>query len=222
MSQKTHIIVAHPDDETIFFGGLVLSQKKKWHIICVTDGDADGKGAYRKEMFNQALKRLKATGEMWDFSDTYEKRLPIDELVHRLKGLGPQKTVYTHGPLGDYGHPHHQDVCMATHLAFKKAEIWSPAYNFAPQKVVKLAPATYKKKCAILWDIYNDEIKRFLHIIPATWAEGFTKFDFKTVEAIYSGILTGTLPTRAQLKEMAWLHDYLQENQAQILKTRPF
>jgi len=51
------LVVAHPDDETIFFGGTMYSLKKRgWKVIVVTDGNADGMGSTRR---NQLLARAK-------------------------------------------------------------------------------------------------------------------------------------------------------------------
>ena len=42
------LVVAHPDDETIFFAGVIQSKRDlPWHLVCLTDGNADGRGKER-------------------------------------------------------------------------------------------------------------------------------------------------------------------------------
>ena len=111
MKKHNLLVVAHPDDETIFFGGLVqVYRRRPWKVICVTDGNADGEGEKRKKDFFSACTQLIAKSfEMWDFPDRFGQRLDIDRLAQRLKTENAAE-VFTHGALGEYGHPHHQDV----------------------------------------------------------------------------------------------------------------
>src|ERR1035438_7598997 len=106
---KALVIVAHPDDETIFFGGAILSLRYAWDVVCLTDGDADGKGQKRAEDFKLACKRLGAKkAHILGFKDRFESRLDIDSVESQLnefvKANGPYKVMFTHGPLGEYGH----------------------------------------------------------------------------------------------------------------------
>src|SRR5262249_20849055 len=149
------LVAAHPDDETIFFGGLLqVYRRKPWKVVCVTDGNADGQGAKRKrDLFNACDKMRVATCEMWDFKDRYESRLDIGPLVERLH-RETLSEVFTHGVLGEYGHPHHQDVSLAVHRAFTKGPpVWSVAYNCFAEKIFRVPQRAYQKKCEILSDI---------------------------------------------------------------------
>ena len=181
------LVVAHPDDETIFFGGLVLSQRSlPWHLICVTDGNADGRGAERNRELAAAAKTLGiASFEHWKFPDIYSDRLSLEKLQEQLSKLPLPKEVYTHGPLGEYGHPHHQDISLAVHRVFGKTKnVWSPAWNALPEKVIKLTASQYAKKGRILSQIYGKETMRFLNIIPHQGIETFRKVTLKEVEAM--------------------------------------
>ena len=205
------IVVAHPDDETLFFAGLMLSVKSHpWKVICVTDGNADGQGALRADQLAEACHQLKVKSlEHWNFPDIYEQRLNIASLVEKLAALEDIHQVYTHGILGEYGHPHHQDVSMAVHLAFPK--VFSVAYNCFAQKLVKLSPKQYQLKSRILSTVYLSETRRFAPFLPSTFVEGFTTVDLKEAQLIYQWITKGIKPDRKLLKIYGWYFEYLKK-----------
>lgn len=179
--------VAHPDDETIFFAGLVLQSPKDFHIICATDGNADGRGKERKEEFQKACLSLGADSfEMLDFPDVYERRLDVVQLAKRLKASGNYEQVFTHNPLGEYGHPHHQDVCKAVYDAFEEEKIFTTAYNCFASKKVELSADEFKIKARALVRIYGKETQRFLNILPIGHTEGFVQVSKREAGSIYS------------------------------------
>ncbi|MDZ4676494.1 MAG: PIG-L family deacetylase [Oligoflexia bacterium] len=217
------VVVAHPDDEAIFFGGLILSKKYDWHVICVTDGNADDMGDFRIGQFKKSCKALGAKkAECWGFPDIFEHRLDVHALIEKLLTLKKFNKVFTHGILGEYGHAHHQDVSYATHKVFSKnTSVYSVAYNIQPEIKLTLTADLYKKKQKILWDIYKDEIKRFVNVIPATWSEGFTEVSLKEVEALYNWLTENKSFEPKSLHHYKWLAPYLQGGGGH-LKLRPF
>ena len=221
------LVVAHPDDETLFFGGLLAStsaQKTPWLVICVTDGNADGNGKARARQFRRATAKLGIEHiAHWDFPDIYEKRLDLDALSSRLQALPRPKEIYTHGVLGEYGHPHHQDVCAAVFRAFDstKIPVWSAAYNCWPERDVRLSQALYQLKCEILSGIYQAETRRFAHFLPATATEGFTQLSAREVKALYGFLTGGPAPSRRSLRAYRWYWTYLETSGGQVAP-RPF
>lgn len=218
------LIVAHPDDETIFFTGPLLQiRRNPWHVVCVTDGNADGRGQQRRQEFHNACKKLKvAKTEHWDFHDIFEERLDLNRLEQRLLNLPTPDLVYTHGVIGEYGHPHHQDVSYSVHKLFSKtAEVWSVAHNCFPEKVLKLTASQYALKTKILMQIYGKETQRFLHLLSATPVESFVRLNFKEVQMIYD-YLCGRAPLDPRLlKAYRWLEANM-PRQAEISRIRPF
>lgn len=187
---KTHLVVtAHPDDEAIFFAGTIQRNARNTHIICVTDANADGRSKQRGLEFSSSCKALGVTSfEMWDFPDVYEDRLDTKRLSERLRNLKMPKLghVYTHGPLGEYGHPHHQDVCFAVSQAFEQElSIRYCAYNFFPSERIFLSEKEFGIKFEILTQIYSQETQRFLDVLPVTWCEGFNSFSREEIKDIY-------------------------------------
>ena len=224
--KKYNILVcAHPDDETLFFAGLVLqSRKQNWLIACVTDGNADGMGQKRKADFEKACRLLGAQKtEFFGLPDVYDQRLDIKRLQMCLSQLPPAQIVYTHGPVGEYGHPHHQDVCFAVHDYFqKKTKVRGVAYNCEPDFVIQLSPAEFKTKAKILSTIYGSETQRFQNLLPCTFAEGFTEYSMAEVSELYRFYSEKKWPDGKKLKKTKWLLPFFEIHKNNPVGPRPF
>lgn len=201
------LVAAHPDDESIFFGGSMLTKRDlPWHVICLTDGNADGRGAERSREFAAATKLLGAKkADHWAYADKFPARLPVDEISARLRALPTPKEIFTHGPLGEYGHPHHQDACLATHRAFGAgAKIYSPAWNCNADFLVKLTPAQFKKKTRAYAEIYRKETERFINILPNMASESFRRFTSTEVEALVGFFRRERELSTKALRDYSW------------------
>jgi LmbE family N-acetylglucosaminyl deacetylase len=218
------VIVAHPDDETIFFGGTILSLKNRgWKVLVVTDGNADGQGVSRSGQLREACRLLGAKEvEQWDFQDIYEKRLDTDKLIERFSQLPTPKNIYTHGILGEYGHPHHQDVSWAVHKYFSKnIPVWSVAYNSFASKAIRLTRKAYERKASIYSQIYHSETIRFARVLPVRDQEGFHRVDFAEVDHIYQYFTDQRADVDAdKLKTYGWFVPYLAEQKKVSQKRR--
>jgi LmbE family N-acetylglucosaminyl deacetylase len=224
MLKKILIVIAHPDDESIFFSGLIQSNNPdQFKVICVTDGDADGHGKLRANQFATAMKMLGVNDfQILSHPDIYEKRLDHHGICLDLCQLTDIREIYTHGILGEYGHPHHQDVSYAVHKCFTgKFPIWSIAYNCYPDFEVKLTEQEFKLKTKILSEVYLAETRRFVNFIPSYWYEGFTKVELDEVEALYRFFTKAIKPDLKILKKFGWYWPYLDFNGGQAAP-RPF
>ncbi|MES2857410.1 MAG: PIG-L family deacetylase [Bdellovibrionota bacterium] len=221
--QKYNLLcVAHPDDEVIFFGGLILRKRTlPWTIICMTDANADGMGKKRHKQFNEACKKLGVKdARWWSYRDIYERRLPVEEIRQRLLELPTPQNVFTHGIVGEYGHPHHQDVSFAVHSAFKDhPRVYANAYNALPDFTIVLTKKEFELKSKILVQIYGSETTRFLNLLPATTAEGYVSLDLREVKAVYDYFANGKSLQKKALRSYAWLVDFLKARREQ---PRPF
>lgn len=221
--KKGLIVVAHPDDETLFFSGLVMSEADvKWTLVCVTDGNADGMGGER-------LQQLQKTSELLGFSrfhslnhpDRYEQRLDQKLLQEQLQQF-QSDVVYTHGILGEYGHPHHQDVSYAVHACFfDQAPVYSTAYNCYPEKVVVLERSSWEIKSNLISTVYFQETKRFIEFIPATGVESFSRVGWQEVEHIYRALCDQKPVRKEMLRVYSWHEPYLNDFERRS-KERPF
>lgn len=216
------LCVAHPDDETIFFSGLLQSERKRpWTVVCMTNGNADGDGKRRRRQFEAACKRQGVKdAQWWGFEDIYEKRLPVDEISARLLALPTPERVFTHGIIGEYGHPHHQDVSYAVHQAFADhPKVYGAAYNAAPEIGIALNAKEFAIKGEILTDIYGSETTRFMNLLPATAFEGFLQLDAVEIEAVYDFFVREKPLRQRDLKAYRWLAAFLKTRRDQ---KRPF
>jgi LmbE family N-acetylglucosaminyl deacetylase len=118
------IAVAHPDDETIFMGGLIRRLGATGHrvdIACATSRFSSPLlTSTRRAEFQRACWQLGARAVLLGFADE-PGPLPATGLVDRIKAIEARHSyasVYTHGVWGEYGHRHHRDVCLAVHRVF--------------------------------------------------------------------------------------------------------
>jgi LmbE family N-acetylglucosaminyl deacetylase len=102
-TKKVALIVAHPDDETQWAGGTILSHPSwQWFIVCLCQG-SDTESATK---FKEALKVLKAEGIMGDLDDGADQK-PLDEkeVDHAIIELLPPMyfdLIISHHPDGEY------------------------------------------------------------------------------------------------------------------------
>lgn len=223
MSKFRLLIVAHPDDETLFFmGALVDRSKGDWHIACVTDGNADGHEKKRRAQFETACSLLEVKKSYWlGLPDVFENRLIQVDFERALKNIPMPTEVFTHGPLGEYMHPHHQDVSYFTSEYFAgKCPVFVSSYNTFPDLTFHLDAQQFQLRTKILMGIYGSETMRFINMIPARHEDAFIKANPEEIGNIYRYL---TKP-EAQLEvttHFEWLRFFL-EHKKKMPGERPF
>jgi LmbE family N-acetylglucosaminyl deacetylase len=140
-SKTVAIIVAHPDDETLWAGGNILSHPSwKCFIVCLCrKSDKD-----RASKFYDALKILKSEGVIGDLDDGPEQKpLEEQEVERAILDLLPQKhfdLVISHNPSGEYTrHIRHEETGKAVIKLWhadkiSTNELWTFAYEDGNKK----------------------------------------------------------------------------------------
>jgi LmbE family N-acetylglucosaminyl deacetylase len=135
-SRSVAIIVAHPDDETLWAGGTILSHPS-WNFFVISLCRASDTN--RAPKFYEALKVLRVEGKMGDLEDNSEQK-PLDEkeVQEAILQILPRKhfdLIISHNPNGEYTkHIRHEEVSKAViklwHTGKISAnELWTFAYE---------------------------------------------------------------------------------------------
>jgi len=187
------IIVAHPDDETLWAGGTILSNPSwKCFIVCLSrNSDAE-----RSAKFDKTLKVLKSEGIMGDLDDSPEqKALDEKEVERAILDLLPQKhfdLIISHNPTGEYTrHVRHEEVSKAVITLWHAGkistnELWTFAYEdggkeFYPKPVENatiyriLTKRIWLRKYSIITKTYGFE-RNSWEAETTTRAESFWQF----------------------------------------------
>ena len=160
-SKTVALIVAHPDDETLWAGGTILSHPLwNWFIVCLCRGS----DKERASKFFNALKILRSEGIMGDLDDGPEQNaLDEKEIEQVILGLLPPKhfdLIITHNPAGEYTkHARHEETGKAViklwHTGkISASELWIFAYEdgnkqYYPRPVENAA--IYRKLTSRIW-----------------------------------------------------------------------
>jgi LmbE family N-acetylglucosaminyl deacetylase len=192
-TKSVAVIVAHPDDETLWAGGTILTQPS-WRCFVITL--CRGSDIDRAPKFFRALRALGAEGSMGDLDDGPEQ-IPLaeDQLQEAILQLLPQThfdLILSHSPAGEYTrHRRHEEIGRAVITLWQEeklstAELWAFAYEdggkqYLPRPiraapVYQLLPEEiWQKKYRIITEIYGFPENGF-EAKTTPRAEAFWKF----------------------------------------------
>ena len=174
--KRVLVIVAHPDDETIWMGGTLLSHVDDWDTAIISLCRKNDKDRARR--FKKACKIFNAKCFMSDLEDEKLNDVEIEELVKRISKFIDGKKydfIFTHGKNGEYGHKRHIDVNKAVRKMLKegrlkckkvfffsyvkKGKFCSPNQN--ADKFIKLNRLDFMNKKKLIKEIYGFEKNSF-------------------------------------------------------------
>jgi LmbE family N-acetylglucosaminyl deacetylase len=170
---RVAVVVAHPDDEVLWCGGLLLSHPEWSTFVAVLSrgGDAD-----RAPRLFRTLERLGAQGAIGDLDDGPEQRpLANDKVAAAILALLPGTAfdlVLTHSPRGEYTrHLRHEEVSKAVWSLWNQGilstgALWLFAYEdglktYLPRAEadadwrVALPDPVWEAKRRLITDVYN-------------------------------------------------------------------
>lgn len=97
------VVVAHPDDDMLFFGEFLLENGNDTKVLCVTNSSNDR----RRNEFISVMEEIGCDYEMWDLFNikSYALYEPFRERLREY--VKNYDKVYTHALSGETGHPTH-------------------------------------------------------------------------------------------------------------------
>ncbi len=204
--KKNLLIVAHPDDEVLFFSSVLEYFSQDIHVLCLTDGNADNRGPKRALEFKKAMAFFGIDSFKHEsLPDRYDEPLVYRDLKTVIQNNLGDKTerIFTHGPFGEYGNPNHiQDSLVAHELGLKEnLKIFSPnvldlpnASTFYEKDNSAIHLEVWKKKLKVLEEIYQKEYQRFVTLVPPRCRETFLKSDNETLHILQYLVNNHELP----------------------------
>jgi len=172
-SKTVALIVAHPDDETLWAGGTILSHPAwKFFIVCLCRGS----DAERTLRFHKALKSLHSEGIIGDLNDDSDQKplddAEVEQTILRLLPPKPFDLLITHNPGGEYTkHLRHEEISKAVISLWSTGkvtaeELWTFAYEdgnkgYLPRPVKNahyyqaISTSAWLQKYKIITEIYG-------------------------------------------------------------------
>jgi LmbE family N-acetylglucosaminyl deacetylase len=204
---RAAVVVAHPDDETLWCGGYILTHPEfLWRIVTLcraTDTD-------RAPKFSQVLQRLGAEGDMVDLNDGPDQiPLPAKQIQETIVGLlagNRYDLILTHSPWGEYTrHRRHEECGHAVVELWRLGRIntrrlWLFAYEDGGLMYLPRVSGNADWRCTLTEDVWLEKRRMIMDIYgygPDSWEarttpreEGFRCFD-STQVMVERIVLTG-------------------------------
>jgi LmbE family N-acetylglucosaminyl deacetylase len=173
------LVVAHPDDETLWAGGTILANPQwDWFIVALCRAhDPD-----RAPRFFRALEQLGAAGTIGDLDDGPDQiplaQQEVQEKVLSLLGDRGFRLILTHGTRGEYTHHlRHEETSRAVATLWSEGRIcadslWLFAYEDGCKQYLpraekgahvknKVSNQLWQEKYRVITEIYGFEKESF-------------------------------------------------------------
>ena len=174
------MIVAHPDDETLWGGANLFLYS--YFVVCLTNGYNER----RAKDFRQILNFTNNGGIILNYPDLKDNNIRDDwsevknGILNDLSIILNYKNwdkIVTHGPDGTTGHIHHKKTCRLVTKIAKKFNKYNNLYYFGKfykkDKIPKYLPRISekefkikKKEVCIYKSVRNEIYKLWFHMLP--------------------------------------------------------
>ena len=151
IEEKTLLVVAHPDDDALFFH-TVLKKEKPFVALMTT-----GKSLRRMREFRRAMKYYGVNYTYFPLTSRDEREDLLLKNVRLVLSRGNFEKVYTHSQSGEYGHVMHKRVHKAVIAAFC-GEIYTPVTEEENAALPLLPKEVILEKTEIFKNIYKTQI----------------------------------------------------------------
>ncbi len=205
MSLRLLAVLAHPDDESLGFGGTLAkyaSDGVDVFLVTATRGDA---GRYRgirqddpKHPGPAALagireRELRAAAAVLGISevslldyrdqllDRADPREVVPAIAAHLRRIRPD-VVITFGPDGAYGHPDHIAICQFTTAATVAAA--DPAVTIDGTEAHRVSKLYYIAWPSSTWDAYETALKKLISVVDGVERQAVPWPDWAITTAI--------------------------------------
>lgn len=189
------VIVAHPDDETLWAGGTMLMHPDSYWTVVTLCRKSDPDRAPR---FEKALERYGAKGVMGDLDDGPEqtplRTIKVEDAIMAMLPSDRYDLVVTHGLWGEYTrHRRHEEVARGV-MALRESEqlrakeVWMFAYEDGDKKYLPRAVANADVRIQLPKDIWQQKYE----IITNVYGFDAESFEARTTPREEAFFVLGT------------------------------
>lgn len=177
--RQAAVIVAHPDDESLWAGGYILSHPEfRWTIVSLTrKSDPD-----RAPKFFRALECFDAQGDLADLDDGPEQKplagQDVQQTIRSLLKPNKYSLILTHGPQGEYTrHRRHEEASRAVSALWQAGlisaeSLWMFAYQDDGERSLPSAVKNAHFRQVLSTEIWQKKyriITRVYGFSPSSW-----------------------------------------------------